>query len=322
MKPWLLSYQHSLTTQFQLEKLPHAILISGVTASGKVELSHWLVHLLNCKHPQIEVGNEDVLSACGHCKPCLLLKSNTYPDHLNLVPDKNSLGIDEIRDANAFLQKTAHLGQYKTVLIEHAEIMTHAAANALLKTLEEPTDNSVLILLTDDAERLLPTIVSRCRVLHIRPNVGGDLLTSMSVQALNIDANNSTSGNYINLTQLPELTDKNINLAFHQFRSCYIDLLNRQATEAQLLEQLLNNEHALRWLEQITVNLLREQLINVHGNVTMLSTELLNNLYKVIINGCKVMKSYLQANKQFVCEQLIVSISNIIEQDKVNEQEI
>ena len=93
------------------------------------------------------------------------------------------------RVCNRFLQTTAHIGKFKTVLIENAQTMTQAAANALLKTLEEPTANSIIILVTNDIEMLLPTIVSRCRVLNIRPNVGQALLQSMSDQALSIENN-------------------------------------------------------------------------------------------------------------------------------------
>ena len=79
------------------------------------------------------------------------------------------------------------------------------------------------------------------------------------------------------------------------------------------------NEHSLRWLEQITVSLQRDQIINannVSSQWPILSGQVLNQVYKVIINGCKVIKSYTQANKPFVCEQLIMAISEVLEQDK------
>jgi len=324
MKSWLLSHQQIFSNQFSHNILPHAILVNGVTGSGKLEFSQWLLHLLNCQQPQKHINNQEgILQSCGSCKSCLLLKSKTYPDHLNLVAEKNSLGVDDIRHANSFLQKTAHLGKFKTVLIENAQTMTLAAANALLKTLEEPSDNSVIILLTNDIEILLPTIVSRCRVLNIRPNVGQALLQSMSGKEFCVESNAELNNPFINLTQLPELIDKTINEAFQGFKVCYLNYLDGQQVESQLLEQLLKNEHGLRWLEQITVNLLREQFIavNVPSNMPTLNVELLNNLYKVIINGCKVIKSYTQANKQFVCEQLIMAIGDVIEQTKINEQE-
>lgn len=324
MKSWLSLHQQTLSQQYNNNILPHAILINGVTGSGKFELAQWLLHLLSCQQPQPANNIQDnVLQYCGQCKSCLLVKSNTYPDHLNLVAEKNSLGVDEIRHANSFLQKTAYLGQFKTVLIKDAPSMTTPAANALLKTLEEPSANSVIILLTNDIEILLPTIVSRCRVLNIRPEVGEALLQSMSEQKLAIESGLEVNKNFVNLTQLPELTDKVTKEAFQSFKVCYLNYLNGQPVETQLLQQLLDNKHALRWLEQITVNLLREQFIAVNdvSDKPVLSAELLNKLYKVIINGCKVIKSYTQANNQYVCEQLIMAISDVIEQTQINEQE-
>jgi len=325
MKSWLSSHQQILSQQYSNANLPHAVLISGVSGSGKLELAQWLVQLLNCKQPnQISKNKDAIMVGCGDCKSCLLLNSNTFPDHLNLVAQKNSLGVDEIRHANSFLQKTAYLGKFKTVLIENSETMTHAAMNALLKTLEEPSDNSIIILLTNDIEILLPTIISRCRVLSIRPAVGEALILQLKEQGikrqvLNSDAHSLVSETFVNLTQLPELTDQIINEAFQVFKDCYVNYLCYQQGESQLLQYLLNNEHALRWLEQITVNLHRELFLGTNDNEhkQTLNTQLLNNLYKVIINACKVIKSYTQTNKQFVCEQLIMSISDVVEQNKI-----
>jgi DNA polymerase-3 subunit delta' len=325
MKSWLFAHQQLLSQQFNNATLPHAILISGVAGAGKLELAQWLVKLLTCKQPTQPIENKVVSRrGCGNCKSCLLLNSNTYPDHLNLIAEKNSLGVDEIRHANSFLQKTAHLGVFKTVLIEHAQTMTPAAMNALLKTLEEPSDNSVIILLTNDIEMLLPTIISRCRVLNIRPAVGEALISQLKVQGIqrqiqNVATDSLASAPFVNLTQLPELTNAAINEAFQACKDCYINYLCYQQGESQLLQQLLNNEHALRWLEQITVSLLREHFLasNDIEHPQVLNTQLLNNLYKVIINACKIIKSYTQANKQFVCEQLIMSISDVVEQNKI-----
>ncbi|MBL4899139.1 MAG: DNA polymerase III subunit delta', partial [Colwellia sp.] len=272
MKSWLSSQQLILSEQYSNATLPHAILISGVAGAGKLELAQWLVQLLNCKQPKELVVNEAVsLQGCGRCKSCLLLNSKTFPDHLNLIAQKNSLGIDEIRHANSFLQKTAYLGGFKTVLIENAQTMTQQAMNALLKTLEEPTDKSVIILLTNDIEILLPTIISRCRVLNIRPAVGEALILQLKEQGIkkgevNAEVSSLPVDPFVNLTQLPELTNEAINEAFKEFKECYIRYLCYQQGEFQLLQHLLTNEHALRWLEQITVNLHREHFLDrVHN---------------------------------------------------------
>lgn len=325
MKPWLFSHQVTLSQQYINATMPHAILINGVSGSGKLELAQWLIQLLNCKQAISVDGHEQRgLQGCGDCKSCLLLKSNTFPDHLNLVAQKNSLGVDDIRDANSFLQKTAYLGQFKTVLVENAQTMTQAAMNALLKTLEEPSDNSVIILLTNDSELLLPTIISRCRVLNIRPAIGEALISQLKLQEQTSGQSTSempvlAPDNFTNLTQLPELTNTTLNETFKNFKACYIQYLCYQQGEPELLKYLLDNEHGLRWLEQITVNLLREYYLERGNNKyqQQLNAQLLNNLYKVIINGCKVIKSYTQANKQFVCEQLIMAISDEIEKNKI-----
>lgn len=327
MKSWLFSHQQIFSEQLKKTILPHALLINGVSGSGKLELAQWLVNLLNCKQPKSLVENKgEILQGCGQCKSCLLLKKNTFPDHLKLVAQKNSLGIDDIRFANSFLQKTAYLGSFKTVLIEDIQTMTQQAMNALLKTLEEPTDNSIIILLTSDIEALLPTVISRCRVINIRPAVGEGLVQQLKEHNTKGQSNGNDGvensslviDSFVNLTQLPELTDPVINEAFNVFKESYIHFLCFQQGESVLLQSLLNNEHGLRWLEQITVNLHRAQFLaidkNEHNHI--LNAEMLNNLYKVIINGCKVLKSYTQANKQFVCEQLIMAISDVVEKNQ------
>ncbi|MDP7593447.1 MAG: DNA polymerase III subunit delta' [Litorilituus sp.] len=318
MQPWLRSYQQLLSLQYSNQQLPHAILINGVAGAGKSLLAQWLMHLLNCQQPISQDNQVNKLQACGQCKTCLLMHSNTLPDHLNLQAEKNSLGIDEIRHANDFLHKTAQFGMYKTVLITHAETMTPAAANALLKTLEEPTDYSVIVLITADIEALLPTIVSRCRVFHIQPDVGERLLDNLQQQG-KVNSNNLTKC-FVNLTQLPELTDDKVYELFEGFKRLYLNYLYYQQDEALLLQQVLDNKHALRWLEQITVNLQRDQLIkaaNLQAEKIVLDTHVLNKLYKVIVNGDKVIKAYTQSNKQFVCQQLIMSISQVIEQAQI-----
>jgi len=325
MNPWLLEHQQILSRQFSEDNLPHAILVNGVTGAGKLELAQWLLHLLSCQQPQ-QVNSVDgvILQHCGRCKACLLLKSQSYPDHINLVAEKTSLGVDDIRQANAFLQKTAQLGKFKTILIENAQTMTQAAANALLKTLEEPSANSVIILLTNDIEVLLPTIISRCRVLNIRPDIGQSLLQEIPGQVLSLTSEGSENNGFVNLTQLHELTDKATNDAYKDFKQCYVSYLCGQQVEAVLLQKLLAHEYALRWLEQITVNLLREQFIKLDSEIDkpQLTVDLLNRVYKIIISGGKLIKCYTQANKQLVCEQLIMAINQEIESQEMEKAKI
>jgi len=330
-------HQQLLAQQYVAKTLPHAILFSGVSGVGKNALAQWLIKLLLCQRPTAE-NNEKVLSACGNCKTCHLYHSGSYPDHLTLLPivkgkskvKSKNLGVDEVRFANEFLQKTAHIGTYQTVLVENAHIMTISAANALLKTLEEPSAQSLIILVTHDADRLLPTIISRCRVLHLRSLVGEALLDSIknSKNQVNSGASSLEEVNntlneiaYINSTHLAELTNQELQSQYQSFKSLLIIFLVKGDISKALAEIAIANEYAIPWLEKIIVNIAR--LRQTHPDETKLiansielnnlpSAEILNQIYKRITNSSKLTKSYVQANKQFVIEKLLVDISKLL----------
>lgn len=321
--------QELLSRQYQQQKLPHAIIIQGIMGAGKGVLARWLLDLIICQQPQLTNGlnsESPILLACNKCKTCLLMKGNTYPDHLHLSSENKTLGVDDIRRGNSFLEKTAHLGACKTILIPQAQSMTVAGANALLKTLEEPTDNSFIILLTDDIDTLLPTIISRCAVYAIRPKVGEALLRELRND--NNDMlpshpsyrNSSVDDNaFVNLSQLAELIDEKVMDEFIIFQDYFIDYLHSNKSESKLLNQLIDNKHGFRWLEKIICNLLRHNHLNKGSNeddilkdISTISPQALYAIYQAIINSNKLIKSYIQSNRQFVAEQLIMMINNIL----------
>lgn len=321
--------QVQLSRQYQQNTLAHAIIIQGIEGAGQGALAKWLIELLICQNPLSTtkaLESETISEACGQCKACLLRKSDTYPDHLLLNTENKTLGVDDIRRGNAFLEKTAHLGKVKTILIPQAQVMTIAAANALLKTLEEPSANSYIVLIADDLDSLLPTIVSRCAVYAIRPMIGEALLTQLNVS--NFDDTQLSSSStlskkandtaYINLSHLPELTDKIVYQEFQVFNQYLLDYLLHGQSEDKLLSQIVDNKHSLRWLEKITCNLMREYYLANATDQTLLlvkqkiSVQVLNQIYQAIITSNKLIKSYLQANRQFVGEQLLMTINDIV----------
>ncbi|MFZ4967618.1 MULTISPECIES: DNA polymerase III subunit delta' [Pseudomonas] len=135
----------------------HAYLLHGPVGIGKRALAERLMALLLCKSPQ-------GLNACGHCKSCLLLAAGSHPDNYILEPEEadKAIKVDQVRDLVSFVVQTAQLGGRKVVLIEPVESMNINAANALLKSLEEPSGDTVLLLVSHQSSRLLPTIRSRC----------------------------------------------------------------------------------------------------------------------------------------------------------------
>ncbi|MCW4148279.1 DNA polymerase III subunit delta' [Halomonas sp. 18H] len=138
-------------------RMPHALLFSGEHGVGKQRLAEALIARTMCAAP----GEQ----ACGQCRSCQLLASGYHPDLLRISPEegKRQIRIDTIRDVNRFVSQTAQQGGYRVIIISPAEAMNVAASNALLKSLEEPGDQTLFILLADVPSRVLPTIRSRCQ---------------------------------------------------------------------------------------------------------------------------------------------------------------
>lgn len=135
----------------------HAYLLHGPTGIGKRDLAERLMALLLCQQPQNH-------APCGQCKACLLLAAGTHPDLFILEPEDvdKAIRVDQVRELVDFVAQTPQLGGRKVVLLEPAEAMNLNAANALLKSLEEPSGNTQLLLVSHQPSRLLPTIRSRC----------------------------------------------------------------------------------------------------------------------------------------------------------------
>jgi len=135
----------------------HAYLLHGPAGIGKRALAEQLMALLLC-HSPTRAG------ACGHCRGCQLLAAHTHPDHYILEPEEadKAIRVDQVRQLVGFVGQTAQMGGRKVVLLEPAEAMNLNAANALLKSLEEPAGDTVLLLVSHQPSRLLPTVKSRC----------------------------------------------------------------------------------------------------------------------------------------------------------------
>lgn len=166
--PWHESVWSQLAAAWRGHRWPHGLLIHGPAGVGKLALAQRIARALLCDH------SGDVSSveweACGRCASCQLLRSNSHPDFLSISPEegKQQISVDQIRQACADLALTSYRRGYKVAIVAPAHQMTTAAANSLLKTLEEPGAGTALILVTDRIGALLPTIRSRCQHIAIR----------------------------------------------------------------------------------------------------------------------------------------------------------
>lgn len=161
MYPWLIPQWHSLLDVARAGRLGHAWLLLGDEGLGKEQLADALAQRHLCQQLQDE-------NPCGHCHACQLMAKGHHPDLGRVSREGKSIGVDQIRTLCQRLGESPQLGRGKVVIIEQAQRMTEAAANALLKTLEEPAGNSLILLLASQSSRLLPTILSRCNK-HLCP---------------------------------------------------------------------------------------------------------------------------------------------------------
>ncbi|BAW80409.1 DNA polymerase III subunit delta' [Candidatus Nitrosoglobus terrae] len=146
-------------------RMPHALLLAGPAGMGKCIFASKLIQALTCEQPQ----NDG--QGCNFCSGCYLQQVGSHPDHIKISPQEGRQGIsvDHIRQIHHQLTLSAKKSRFKTAIIYPAEIMTLSAANSLLKVLEEPPGDSVIILITNICSQLPATIRSRCQQLWFIP---------------------------------------------------------------------------------------------------------------------------------------------------------
>jgi DNA polymerase III subunit delta' len=163
-----------LTRTLERGKPAHAYLFIGPEGIGKVQAAEEFVKAFFC-----HTGESDASAVpCGNCDQCSQLAHKVHPDFFPVVREegKKNLSIEQIRSLLDKLSLHSFLSKYKLAFIPEAHLLNEEAANALLKTLEEPTEKTILILVADTLETLPDTIVSRCQVIRFYPVIKENLL--------------------------------------------------------------------------------------------------------------------------------------------------
>lgn len=164
--PWHQPSWDRLTTCHRRGRVPHAIAITGTAGLGKSGFAARFARALLCSSPIL--GGD----GCSRCRGCCLQAAGSHPDYYAVHPENDPGGpikIDQIRQLIEFLIRSSQYGGYRVALLDPADSMTLAAANSLLKTLEEPPAAAVLILVAGQLSRLPATLRSRCRLVRLQP---------------------------------------------------------------------------------------------------------------------------------------------------------
>jgi DNA polymerase-3 subunit delta' len=161
--PWLEGARRRLRASLAAQRLPHSLLLLSTPGLGAEQLANWISALVLCE----SLGSRP----CGACASCLLLRSDSHPDSyvVRLEEDAQQIKVDQVRSLIESLSLKSYRGGYKVGIIEGAEALNVNGANAFLKTLEEPTANTVLIMIARPSHRLPATIASRCLRLTLTP---------------------------------------------------------------------------------------------------------------------------------------------------------
>lgn len=172
--PWQVEVWQQLVNLRQ--RLPHALLLRGAAGIGKSDLALMFAQAMLCS------DNQENGMPCGSCPSCHLFSQDSHPDFRLLQPEllsaaddekeagkklSREITVDQVRALPDFINLSTHMGGYRVVVITPAESLNSNSANALLKTLEEPTSHVLFILVSHNPQHLLPTILSRCLALTI-----------------------------------------------------------------------------------------------------------------------------------------------------------
>ena len=163
----------------QEDKVSHAYILNGARGSGKKMLAVLFAETLLCE--------ADGPEPCNKCHSCRQIDSGNHPDLIHAGPASlETIGVDVIRTkVNNDIMIKPYQGPYKIYIIDHADLMTEEAQNSLLKTIEEPPEYAVIFLLTENCEKLLPTITSRCVMLKLR-NIKDTLIKKYLMENLEV----------------------------------------------------------------------------------------------------------------------------------------
>lgn len=189
LAPWQVDNWRLLAARRARDTLPHALLVCGAAGLGKRDFAEAFAAALLCQAPR------DDGSACGQCRACQLLAAGSHPDRVRVGIElrddgkpRTEITVEQIRMLSERLALTAQFGGFQIATIDPADLMNHAAANALLKTLEEPTAATLIVLISDQPARLSATIRSRCQRVEFRLPSAADASAWLTAQGASSDA--------------------------------------------------------------------------------------------------------------------------------------
>ncbi|MCK5718659.1 MAG: DNA polymerase III subunit delta' [Thiomargarita sp.] len=323
--PWHDDLWQQMMLRLQQNRLPHALLFCGVPGLGKSLFAERLAKFLLCENSQI--NHKTMMQACGHCKACNLLQARTHPDLIEVKPTEvgKQISIQQIRELIQLCILTSSYGGYQIIIVQPAEAMNRNAANSLLKLLEEPSKNTLIMLISHQPMVLLATIRSRCQHINFANPNKNIVATWLQKQLKTIDSHYDAQL-LLNLSIQAPLTALELaktdnlqkrELLFNQL----VELLNNQIDPVQIAEQWKkeNAEQILYWMLTLTMDLIRYGTTEQIQYVTNYDYQ---NKLQYIILQCKIQNLFFLLDLQTEAYRLIkntnVNTHNVLESMAIN----
>ena len=254
--PWHDTLWSRILQMAAQDRIPHALLLCGPQGMGKTLFGQRLIDYLLCQSPSTQG------QACGQCKSCTLLKTGNHPDLKTVIPTNTSqtITVDQIRELIQFCTLTANYNRYQIVTIAPAEAMNRNAANSLLKLLEEPPSDTLILLLSHRPMALMATIRSRCQRLDFsRPELAilkhwlNTKLPNITTTDLLLNLSNQAPLAALSLVETEGMKKR------QALFSDLNQLLNGKVDPIKIVEnwQALDPPHLLSWLISWTMDLIR-----------------------------------------------------------------
>lgn len=311
--PW----QQSLWQQFlaakNQQKLAHAIALTGVDGLGKAQFAQQMAKAVLCLSPN-EEGN-----ACGQCHSCQVFDAGNHPDHLDIEPEEagKQIKIEQIRDLKEKQQLTPTISTWKTVVINPAYSMNVNANNSLLKLLEEPEANTLIILITSKPERMPITVKSRCQSMHFNAPEKETCLKWLQQHYPNFN-DAPLVDELLQLAKgaplkLIEMLEENVGEQVTQINTDFEQLIKLSQNPMQL---------AAAWMQYEPSQLMEQLYQNVHKRIVELNkmpktqqSDAQGKQYwqiaDCIVHTTKLISSQNNLNKQLLLEGFLVELSTI-----------
>jgi DNA polymerase-3 subunit delta' len=314
--PWQQTVWQHIVDRVEQQRMPHAVLLTGVSGLGKKQLAGKMAESLLC------LAADKQFNACGVCHSCQIMQAGNHPDHLTIRSEEagKSIKIDQIRALKEKQSLTPSVANWKTVVIESADLMTNSAANSLLKLLEEPQNNTILILTTNAVHRLPVTIRSRCQQMHLSTPDYSMTLKWLDSQGVATDADQLRKISSLTLDApfaIVNALETNEWQSYQQIQQDFDQLIQQQANPVQLASQ---------WQQLDLVKVMHQLLSTVKARLQQQYLEyadasLTQHYWPIadcIVSTIKLISSSNNYNKTLLIEDFMVSVMRITQTKAAN----